>query len=230
MPNHTPTDFLKELRAFPALPRVFNPWRDVDPLHDVGAQSPAARTDHLLRYLSERVGKARIILCAEALGYQGGHFSGVAMTSERILLGHLAKKNIHPHDVFTGGFQRASRVTSKTPLLGASEPTATILWGALKSAGIDTREVVLWNSFALHPMKHAEGWLTNRKPTLQELRLGQPLLQQLLEMFHDAKTIAIGNVANDILAELGVSVAGHVPHPAYGGATAFRAQIANLLA
>ena len=225
----TPADFLKTLQAFPVMPCVFNPWRDIDPVHDIGAQSPAVRADQLQRYLTERVGKARIILCAEALGYQGGHFSGVAMTSERILLGHQVKNGVHPHDVLSGVCQRTSRVTPKTPSLGATEPTATIVWKELKKANIDTREVVLWNSFALHPMKSADGWLTNRRPTHQELQAGQPLLEQLLEMFPRAKTVAIGNVANDILGELGVLVAGHVRHPANGGATKFRAQVAKLL-
>jgi hypothetical protein len=226
----TPNNFLTALKAFPALPRVFNPWRDVDPLHDVGLQSPAARANYLQRYLAERVGKARIILCAEALGYQGGHFSGIPMTSERILLGHMAKKDIHANDVITGDCGRTSRITRKTPPLGATEPTSTAVWGALKAAGIDTREVVLWNSFALHPMKHAEGWLTNRKPTKEELRIGLPLLEQLIEMFPAAKTVAIGHVANEVLDKLGVQVSKHVRHPAWGGATAFRTQVAQILA
>lgn len=228
MPAQTEA-FVQALRAFPAMPSVFNPWRDVDPVHDLGARSPCTRAEHLGRYLAERVGRARIILCAEALGYQGGHFSGIAMTSERILLGHLVKKGIQPHDVIAGGGSRTSRVTAKTPTLGANEKTATVVWGALKAAGIDTRDVVLWNAFAPHPMKQPNGWLTNRKPTPLELRLGKPLLEQFLAMFPGAKTVAVGRVAEGVLHDLGVRVAGQVRHPANGGATEFRSGLSQFL-
>ena len=222
-------EFVAALQAFKPLPAVFNPWRDVDPVYDLGRQSPQARAEHLVQYLSERSGRARLVLCAEALGYQGGHFSGIAMTSERILLGHLVMKGVEASDVIVGGGRRTSRVTGKTPALGANEPTATIVWGALKKAGIDTRDVVLWNAFAPHPMKTPGAWLTNRKPTPLELKLGRPLLEQFLDMFPCARTVAIGRVSEDILADMGIQVAAQVRHPANGGATAFREGVARLL-
>jgi len=227
--NSNAVAFVESLQALPRLHAVFNPWRDVDPLHDIGAESPQTRAEHLAQYLTERVGSARLVLCAEALGYQGGHFSGIAMTSERILLGNMAKKGVAATDVISGGGRRTSQVTAKTPTLGANEPTATIVWGALKKAGIDTREVVLWNAFAPHPMK-AEGlWLTNRKPTPQELAIGRPLLEEFLNLFSCARTVAVGRVSQDILLEMGVKVAGQVRHPANGGATKFREGVSRLL-
>jgi hypothetical protein len=222
-----PERFLDALRSFPALPGVFNPWRDIDPMYDIGAESPVIRSEQLHRYLAERVGRARFVLCAEALGYQGGHFSGIAMTSERILLGHHVAKGVLPTDVFSGLARRTSRVTPKTPANGATEQTATVVWGALKKAGIDTRDVVLWNAFALHPMKGA--WLTNRTPTPAELRLGKPLLEQFLSMFPNAKTIAVGDVSKRVLGNLGVTIAGKVRHPANGGTAQFREEVAELL-
>lgn len=227
--NPSAVAFVESLQAFPRLSAVFNPWRDVDPEHDIGTQSPETRAEHLVRYLSERAGRARLVLCAEALGYQGGHFSGIAMTSERILLGHLAKKGITAADVIAGGGRRTSQVTTKTPALGANEPTATIVWGALKKAGLDTRDVVLWNAFAPHPMQAPDAWLTNRKPTPQELKLGRPLLERFFEMFPGARTVAIGRVSEEILGDMGVQVAAQVRHPANGGANAFREGVSSLL-
>jgi hypothetical protein len=224
-----PDKFLDALRSFPALPGVFNPWRDIDPVYDIGAESPVTRAEHLYRYISERIGRARIILCAEALGYQGGHFSGIAMTSERILLGHHVTKGVLPADVFSGLARRTSRVTPKTPANGFNEPTATVVWSALKKAGVDTRDVVLWNAFAPHPMNGPGAWLTNRPPTPSELRLGEPLLKQFLAMFPHAKTIAVGDVSERVLGNLGVTIAGKVRHPAKGGATKFREGVAELL-
>lgn len=224
-----PDEFLDALRSFPALPGVLNHWRDIDPVHDIGAESPVTRAEQLRRYLNERVGRARFILCAEALGYKGGHFSGIAMTSERILLGHHATKGVLPGDVFSGLARRTSRVTPETPAKGATEPKATVVRGALKKAGIDTRDVVLWNAFAPHPMKGPGAWLTNRKPTPAELRLGKPLLEQFLAMFPNAKTIAVGDVSERVLGTLGVTITGKVRHPANGGTAKFREGVAELL-
>jgi hypothetical protein len=81
-------ELIASLQAYESLPGVFNPWRDIDPNYDLTPAAPKIRSQHLERYLQYRVPHARFILLAEAVGYQGGRFSGIAMTSERILLGH----------------------------------------------------------------------------------------------------------------------------------------------
>lgn len=220
--------YITALQAFPSLTDVFNPWRDIDLENDASEKSPSIRADQLQRYLAERIGRARVILCAEALGYKGGHFTGIAMTSERILLNNHVKAGVTANDVIVGGGQRTSRITKQSPALGSTEITASIVWGALKSQGIDTRDVVLWNAFALHPMG-AES-LTNRKPTRRERQLGKPLLEQFLAMFPGSRTIAVGEVSYEMLVDLDVHVTGKVRHPANGGATAFRNGMKELFA
>ena len=78
--------FLRLLKASPS-GAVFNPWWQIDEENDIGPRSPTIRRKHLAVYFGERLGKARLAIVGEALGYRGGHFSGIPMTSERMLLG-----------------------------------------------------------------------------------------------------------------------------------------------
>ena len=86
MSSNAIDDFLQLLKASPD-GAVFNPWWAIDDENDIGPRSPAIRRKHLAVYFRERFGKARLVIVGEALGYRGGHFSGIPMTSERILLG-----------------------------------------------------------------------------------------------------------------------------------------------
>ena len=79
-------EFLHALQQFHG-DGCFNPWGEYDPSCDIGPEAPVIRSANFRRYLQLRQ-QARFLFIAEGLGYQGGHFSGMAMTSERILLGH----------------------------------------------------------------------------------------------------------------------------------------------
>ncbi len=80
---------------------VFNPWWQVDKQNDIGRNAPAIRRKHLDAYLRKRLGKVKLVVIGEALGYRGGHFSGIPMTSERILLGKKENAGIKPEHVFS---------------------------------------------------------------------------------------------------------------------------------
>ena len=119
--------FIRRLKGAPRNSAVFNPWWESDTETDIGPAAPKMRRRQLAAYFAGRLGRAKIALVGEALGYQGGHFSGIAMTSERLLLGHKADAGIDPRDVLPG---LKPRRTSKPDLIkyGFSEPTATIVW------------------------------------------------------------------------------------------------------
>src|SRR4029450_7132240 len=68
--------FLRLLKASPS-GAVFNPWWQIDEENDISPHSPAIRRKHLAVYFRERLGKARLAIVGEALGYRGGHFSGI---------------------------------------------------------------------------------------------------------------------------------------------------------
>lgn len=206
---------------------LFNPWYHRDEEHDEIPEAPEIRRNQLKTYLSERVESAKYLFIAEALGYQGGHFTGIAMTSERILLGHQEPKyGVRPDHVF----QSAEPKRTSCPTVigkGMSEPTATIMWGALIDLGINPYEVVLWNAIPWHPYKPEKGLLSNRTPTTEELEAGLEHLQSFMNLFNNVKMVAVGRKCELSLSQLNVD---HIPvrHPANGGAPKFRRQIKNL--
>ena len=124
------------------------------------------RREQLRAYLSERIGKAQLALIGEALGYRGGHFTGIAMTSERILLG--ANPDVAPTDVFSAIRPRRASKLERAPR-GFSEPTASIVWSTLLRLGMRSDEFVLWNVFPWHSFAPRFGMLSNRMPTTGEV-------------------------------------------------------------
>lgn len=206
----------------------FNPWFQRDPHHDAGPDAPSIRREQLEAYLSERLESARYLFIAEALGYQGGHFTGIAMTSERILLGHHRPVHgIPPEGTFrTVPRRRTSRVEVNEK--GMSEPTATIMWKALHQLGADPYEVVLWNALAWHPYDPEAGLLSNRTPTDAELAMGFPALRAFLALFPGREIIAVGRKCEYVLDHFGAAYT-PVRHPANGGAPKFRKQFKEIM-
>jgi hypothetical protein len=219
-------DFISTLRAYRSA-AVFNPWGERDVYHDADDQGAMIRCEQLTHYLHERIGQADTLLCAEAIGYQGGHFSGIPMTSERLLLGGLAHKGLLPDIVFRGLAPRRTSALKVRPA-GFTEPTATIVWGFFAQQGIDPYRVVLWNAFPWHPYHPDRGLLSNRTPDAQELNDGHQVLLQLLELGNFGQIVAVGEKSALQLKQLGVA-ATKVRHPANGGAGQFREQLHQVL-
>lgn len=182
---------------------MFNPWKDHCP-HDAAGNGPAEKLARLAKHLDC---EPEFILTGEAPGYQGCRYSGIAFTSER-LLGE-------------GAIPRIAALPGRlsTRRLPFSEPSATIVWKTLYRLGIEER-TILWNAMQLHPHRSDELW-SNRTPTPEEIRLGEPAMRMLVEVFPHAKIVAVGKKAEGLLGEMGVRVAGAVRHPANGGATEF---------
>ncbi len=205
---------------------VFNPWYDVDVENDIDKNSPKKRLENLKKYLQERQNAQHLIL-AEALGYQGGHFSGIPMTSERIILGYKSDIGVLPTHVCNFPLERTSKIEVMEK--GFNEPTATIVWQKLLDQKIDSSDFVLWNSFPWHPYKTSKGILSNRTPTEKEIDEGIIVLKELLKIIQFKKIIALGNKAHGTLTKMGFENILKVRHPANGGAVKFREQIGKLI-
>jgi uracil-DNA glycosylase len=220
-------DFLRLLKNSPS-GAVFNPWWQVDERNDVGHNAPAIRRNQLRAYLEERLGKSTVAIIGEALGYRGGHFSGIPMTSERMLLGKKKESGIHPEQVFSSIQARRTSKPRKCPN-GFSEPTANIVWGTLLKRGLKPEQFVLWNAFPWHSFDSRRGMLSNRMPNKSERAAGLPMLKAFLELFSCEQVVALGKIAAAQLEELNVN-AHCIRHPASGGAKLFRQQIAKVVA
>ncbi len=238
--------FVKLLKQSPR-GAIFNPWWEIDEQNDIARIAPMIRRKQLTAYLQQRRGRAKIVVTGEALGYRGGHFTGIAMTSERILLGKkpeiLAtrhKRRELQDGIKNGGYPETPglqilspfepRRTSKPSIVrdGFSEPTATIVWGTLLKLGLSPDEFVLWNAFPWHSFDPHRGMLSNRMPNKSEQLRGRALLKVFLELFHCEEIVALGKIAAAQLGQLGVQ-AHCVRHPASGGARLFRQQIARII-
>jgi hypothetical protein len=223
------TQFISELKSYTS-PEIYNPWVDFDGELDIGKKAPLIRCDQLERYLRLRLREAKYILVAEALGYQGGHFSGIAMTSERIILGYHSR--VGSSAVIGCNGKRTSNsehsnIKKTCKEKGYNEPTATIVWESIIENCKSPLEVVLWNIFPFHPFKK-EGLLTNRTPSSAELEVGAAYLRSLHNIIPNSKIIAIGAKSDETLTKFGIKHSA-VPHPANGGANEYRTQIAKLL-
>ena len=169
-----------------------------------------------------------LVLIGEAIGYRGGHFSGIPMTSERILLGRNEKVRIAPKNIFSDIEPRRTSKPKKCPA-GVSEPTATIVWSTLPELGLQPEQFVLWNAFPWHSFDPSRGMLSNRTPTRKERAAGLSVLKAFLDLFPRDKIVALGKIAFSQLAELDIEAV-YVRHPASGGARLFRQQIARIVA
>ncbi len=216
--------FIRMLKKSPS-GAVFNPWWEVDKQNDVGPNAPAIRRKQLRAYLRKRIGKAKLGVIGEALGYRGGHFSGIPMTSERMLLGKMKDSGIDSKQIFSS---ITPRRTSKRERCrdGFSEPTATIVWSALLRLDLKPEQFVLWNAFPWHSFDPRAGMLSNQTPTKAEQSAGTLVLKAFLDLFPCEEIVALGRVAASQLENLDIE-AHYVRHPASGGAKLFRQQIAR---
>ena len=190
------------------LPDCFNPYRDLDGLHD-RPNAPALRSNNLLTYLRAMLQlNPSELWVAESGSHTGTRRSGLPLipTTE---IGVLNER------FATTGFAFPTQTNDRAGMTAAS------VWqAALKRPKLP----LFWNAIMAHP--HCVGQpYRNRSVRRAELAAYQPVLDSLLRLFNPTTVIAIGRVAERTFLNLDVNCR-YVRHPAQGGARAFREGVA----
>ena len=111
-------------------PGAFNPWAETT-IDEAAGNGPGARLDRLVHHLDR---DAKLVLVGEPPSYQGARISGIAFTSEALVI-EGAIPGVQPH----GRLSTRGRPWS--------EPSGRIMWGALHRAGLaDATETVFHRS------------------------------------------------------------------------------------
>ncbi len=166
----------------------------------------AIRRENLRLYLLQ-IGEPRMLLVGEAPSHRGGRLTGIAFTSEQIMLSGVGGRFL--------GENRGYRKATPGPKR-STEASATMVWATIKN--IEPLPL-LWNAFPFHPFVTANPF-SNRIPTAGELLLGAPFLTTLMTLFPIEVVVAIGNLAERSLTRLGIPHT-KVRHPSQGGKRKF---------
>lgn len=203
-------EFLQLLAKVPSGAGQFDPWQSTSH-DDACSEAAASRRDRLRRHLTaERVD---FLAIGECPGYAGARVSGMAFTSEALLLdGAIPRVAVN------------ARLTTRH--LPWSEPSARIMWEILYRHGI-AETTLLWNVAPVHAHRPGEP-LSNRTPTAAEIEAGRPLVECLVRHHPQARVLAIGGKSAALLGRMGIE---HVAlrHPAYGGKPELEKQVEALM-
>jgi hypothetical protein len=198
-------NFVQHLGTYPPMANAFNPWAQEDERDQPGANTKLIRQQHLAAYIEARRTSTKVILVAEALSHRGGRFTGVAMTSERILLGNDATLNAiaEPTDLLPGSCARTSNVERLREVtarkLGVYEKTASVVWRTMLIHGFSPTDFALWNAFPFHPFRDSDTQ-TNRRPTANELKATASVLAGFISLYSPSvKVVALGREAESAL-------------------------------
>jgi hypothetical protein len=207
--------------------RMFNPYRDTD-THDSlsgvsasrpgGADGAPERRRANLEAALDAVAQAApggtpdVLVVAEAPGPWGCRFSGVPFTNERQLL--------DPGFPVSGQATSARFASTGEPI---TEYSGAIYWDAMLP---HWGRFWTWNAVPLHPHRAGEP-LTIRTPGVVEVRRWHGLLAATVDVLAPSAVVAVGRKAEGALQAVGAEPV-YVRHPSQGGATVFRAGVAEV--
>jgi uracil-DNA glycosylase len=101
---------------------------------------------------------------------------------------------------------------------GPAEASATIVHRVLAELGLE-EHVLLWNVVPTHPHRPGDP-ASNRRPSAEEIEVSRPFVDRLSA---GRCVVPVGRVAESALGRSGIR------HPSHGGASDFRAGLAELV-
>lgn len=201
-----------EKKVFPFVSSdvLFNQFSSMDREFDT-KDADTVRRKNLTSYLQSFEKKPEIVLVGEAAGYNGARFSGIPFTSEYQFVNDMLP--------FEG---ERSSIESHDP---HRELSATIFWNALKSFH---EKFIVINGIPVHP-HNIYNKMSNRTPTLKEIKMFSPFVSRIIEVIDPIKVIAIGQKPVQSI-ERGSCKKDHVAvrHPSHGGSVDFSAAMQDI--
>lgn len=174
--------------------------------------------NNIKKYLTEMKGLNPKILCiGEAAGYNGCRLTGIAFTSEYIMM----REN---HCIF-GRSKGYNTIHDNDKL--QKEISATIVWDLLNT---NQTYPLLWNAYPFHPFKNGNP-NSNRTPNATEIQQGKLYIERLFDEFNNIScVIAIGKKAEKSLRDMNLGIdTKTVRHPSNGGKNDFVSGMQNIL-
>lgn len=209
-------NFIEKLKNFDSKilnRKIFNPWKEFDE-NDLGEISPKTRCQNLKNYLLG-LDNPKYILIAESPS-TGARYSGIAMTSEKVIKNYELDKKYN--------LSYSSKNYEKSPKY---EMTANKVWAEILKSN---NGFALWNAFAFNILKDENSkkrWFET--PDKNEISTNLELLQDFIDIFPDAKIIALGKTAANALETMGFQDIPYIRHPSNDFKKEFPAQIARYL-
>lgn len=206
----TSSEFIEALVEAPGLPNLFNPFRDICPVHD-SLDSPLIRQSNLKKYLDAHLRlKSRDLWIGEAPSYSGSRRTGISFVPEPRL-------EVVANKLQVDFFEK----TTHTPV--QSPTSVRQFWHILE----ELEELpITYNALPFHP-HHSNFPLSNRTPTKRELTQHLPYLEMILQLFQPERIIVFGRKAEYACGKLGINTT-YVRHPSQGGQKAFMEKITTI--
>lgn len=206
----TISQFIEALVQAPGLPNLFNPFRDICPVHDT-PESPAIRQRNLEKYLTAHQQlQSRDLWVAEAPSYRGSRRTGIYFVPE-------SKLDIMATRLELTSFEKATHTPEQTPT------SVRQFWQVFDE--LETLPIT-YNALPFHP-HHPDFPLSNRTPTKRELVQHLTYLEMLVELFQPERILVMGRKAEYACSKLGLKTI-YVRHPSQGGQRSFLEKTASI--
>ena len=182
---------------------------DIPDDRSVNIYRNAVRCANLMRWFRtfENTPQSAIFV-GEAPGRDGGAITGIPFVSPMVLT-----SADDPWGEFGAGTGYELPVGQDA---SHRERTATRFWKHVPTCFSDLPRPLTWNIYPFWPFAvGGNDRRINRAPTRNEIAFGSDWLVRVIEMYPNARVMAVGNKAQDTLEAIGID-APLVPHPSRG--------------